>query len=232
MQGENIKITSRNGGAFDCYVATPDGAGKAPGIVIASAVQGVDQDIRGLADAFAAHGVFAAAPDLFWRTIPGPLPHGDPRCSERSRPRLECIKAGEADMMDVLAQLNTRPRFNGRAVAAGFCYGGPYAIIGPKRLGFAAGLSCHGSQMGEYIAELDGMAQPVCFIWGDQDHQLPAELAERYRAVAAQKKNVEVDIFPGIHHAYMIRGNAKAFDQKTYDFSMQRAFALLDALRS
>ena len=86
--------------------------------------------------------------------------------------------------------------------------------------------------MGEYIAELDGMAQPVCFIWGDQDHQLPAELAERYRAVAAQKKNVEVDIFPGIHHAYMIRGNAKAFDQKTYDFSMQRAFALLDALRS
>jgi hypothetical protein len=29
----------------------------------------------------------------------------------------------------------------------------------------------------------------------------------------------------------MIRGNAKAFDQKTYDFSMQRAFAMLDALR-
>ena len=38
--------------------------------------------------------------------------------------------------------------FNGRAIAAGFCYGGPYAIIGPKRLGFAAGFSCHGSQMG------------------------------------------------------------------------------------
>jgi carboxymethylenebutenolidase len=231
MQGQDIKIRSRDGGEFDCYVATPDSAGKAPGIVLASAVQGVDADMRGLADAFAARGVFAAAPDLFWRTIAGPLPHGDPRCSERSRPRLERIKAGEADMADTLAHLRTLPRFNGRAIAAGFCYGGPYAILGPKRLGFEAGFSCHGSQMGEYIAELDGVTQPLCFIWGDQDHQLPAELAEKYRAVAARMQNLELHIFPGIQHAYMIRGNAKAFDQKTYDFSMQRAFALLDALR-
>lgn len=232
MQGQDIKIRSRDGGEFDCYVATPDGAGKAPGIVLASAVQGVDADIRGLADAFAAHGVFAAAPDLFWRSIAGPLPHGDPRCSERSRPRLERIKAGEADMADTLAHLGTLPRFDGRAIAAGFCYGGPYAILGPKRLGFVAGFSCHGSQMGEYIAELEGVTQPLCFIWGDQDHQLPAELAEKYRAVAAHMKNAELHIFPGIQHAYMIRGNTKAFDQKTYDFSMQRAFAMLDALRA
>ena len=231
MQRQDIKIRSRDGGEFDCYVAIPDGPAGVPGIVIASAVQGVDQDIRGLADAFAAKGVVAAAPDLFWRSIPGPLPHGDARCSERSRPRLECIKAGEADMADALAHLKTLPQFNGRAVAAGFCYGGPYAIVGPKRLGFAAGFSCHGSQMGEYIAELDGVKQPVCFIWGDQDHQLPAELADKYRAVPARMKNVELHIVPGIQHAYMLRGNTKAFDQKTYDFSMQRGFALLDALR-
>jgi len=231
MQGQDVKIRSRDGGEFDCYIAKPAAANKAPAIVIASAVQGVDGDMRALADAFAANGVFAAAPDLFWRTIPGPLPHGDARCSERSRPRLPCIKSGESDMMDALAHLQALPGCNGRAVAAGFCYGGPYAIIGPRRLGFEAGLSCHGSQMGDYIAELDGVSKPVCLIWGDQDHQLPAELAQKYRDVAAQRGNVELHIFPGIQHAYMIRGNAKAFDQKTYDFSMQRAFALLDALR-
>ena len=231
MQRSDIKLRSRDGGEFDCYVVAPDGAAKVPGIVIASAVQGVDRDIRGLADAFAEKGVVAAAPDLFWRTIPGPLPHGDPRCSERSRPRGPCIKAGESDMLDVLDHLKTLPQFNGRAVAAGFCYGGPYAVIGPRRLGYAAGLSCHGSQMGEFTGEFEGLDAPVCLIWGDQDHQLPAELAERYRALAAARKNVELHIFPGIQHAYMIRGNTKAFDQKTYDFSMQRGFALLDALR-
>ena len=41
----------------------------------------------------------------------------------------------------------TLPQFNGRAATMGFCYGGPYAILGPKRLGYAAGISCHGSQM-------------------------------------------------------------------------------------
>jgi carboxymethylenebutenolidase len=232
MQRKDIKLRSREGGQeFDCYVAIPDGASKAPAVVIATAVMGVDKDMRALCDAFAEKGVFAAAPDLFWRTIPGPLPHGDARCAERSRPRVPCIKAGEADMMDALDHLKSLPGCNGRAMAAGFCYGGPYAILGPKRLGFEVGLSCHGSQMGEYLADLDGVSKPMCFIWGDQDHQLPAELAQKYRDVPARMKNAEVHIFPGVHHGYMIRGNPKAFDQKTYDFSMQRAFALLDSLR-
>ena len=231
MQGKDIKLrSSAGGGKFDCYVAIPDGASKAPAIVIASAVMGVDKDMRELCHAFAAKGVFAAAPDLFWRTVPGPLPHGDPRCSERARPRLPCIKAGESDMKDALHHLKTLPGCNGRAMAAGFCFGGPYAILGPKRLGFEIGLSCHGSQMGEYLADLDGVTKPMCFIWGDQDHQLPADLAQKYRDVPARMKNAEVHIFPGVHHGYMLRGG-KAFDQKTCDFSMQRAFALLETLR-
>ena len=44
-------------------------------------------------------------------------------------------------------------------------------------------------------------------------------------------KNVEVHIFPGILHGYMMRESPKAFDQKTRDFSMGRALAILDGLR-
>ena len=90
-----------------------------------------------------------------------------PALSRRSQPRLEKIKTGERDMADALAHLRTLPQFNGRAAAMGFCYGGPYAILGPKRLGYAAGISCHGTQMLDYIGELDGVTQPVCIIWGD-----------------------------------------------------------------
>ncbi len=63
---------------------------------------------------------------------------------------------------------------NGRAAVIGFCYGGPYAILGPKRLGYEAGIACHGSQMFDFIDELEGLDLPVCLIWGDQDHQAPA----------------------------------------------------------
>ena len=71
-------------------------------MVFGCAILGVDQDLRDLADEFAAHGYIAAAPDLFWRTMPGPLKHEDSRTRPRGQPRLEKIKTGEADMADTL----------------------------------------------------------------------------------------------------------------------------------
>ncbi len=133
MSGTTINIRSRDGGKFHCYLVVPEADDPTPAVVLASAVHGVDVDIRAIADEFAAHGFIAAAPDLFWRSVPGPLSRGDDRAVQRSQPRLEKINAGEGDMADTLAHLSTLLKFNGRAVAMGFCYGGPYAILGPKR---------------------------------------------------------------------------------------------------
>jgi carboxymethylenebutenolidase len=232
MSSKDIRIKSSSGsGEFDCYLSLPSGTGKVPAIVLASAVHGVDQDIRDLADEFASHGYVAAAPDLFWRTVPGPLGRDDERTRTRSQPRLQRIKEGETDLTDTLAELRKQPQFNGRAATIGFCYGGPYAILGPKRLGYEGGISCHGTQMLDYIKELEGVTAPVCIIWGDQDHQAPPPVLEAYREVPKRMKNVEVHIFPGIQHAYMMPSNEKAFDRKTRDFSMERALAILNGLR-
>src|SRR5262245_29637763 len=134
-------------------------------------------------------------------------------------------------MADTLAEVRKQALFNGRAATIGFCYGGPYAILGPKRLGYAAGISCHGTQLGDYIKELDGVSAPVCIIWGDQDHAAPPPVQEMYRAVPARMKNVEVHIFPGVLHGYMMPGNPKAFSRTTRDFSMERTLAILSGLR-
>jgi carboxymethylenebutenolidase len=216
---------------FDCYWSTPKDEGKVPAIVLASAVHGVNQDLRGIADEFAARGFLAAAPDLFWRSLPGPIVRGDDRAAKRAQPRLERIKAGEADLVEVLAALKKHPRCNGRAAVIGFCYGGPYAILGPKRLGYDAGISCHGTQMLDFIGELEGVTQPVCILWGDDDHAAPAPVLEAYRAVPARMKNVEVHVFPGVAHGYMMREAGKAFSQQAYDFSLARASAILEQLR-
>src|SRR5215216_1335723 len=89
MQKKDIRITSSAGGTFDCYLVVPETSAKTPAIVLASAVHGVDQDIRDIADEFAGHGYIAAAPDLFWRTVPGPLTRDDDRTKTRSQPRHE-----------------------------------------------------------------------------------------------------------------------------------------------
>jgi len=231
MLKKDIKIRSSEGPKFDCYVVTPETEQKVPAIVLASAIHGGNKDLREIAEVFASRGYIAAAPDLFWQTVPGPLVRDDPRSAPRGQPRLEKIKIGERDLADVLPVLRKQPLFNGRAAVIGFCYGGPYAILGPKRLGYDAGISCHGTQMLDFIQELEGVRQPVCIIWGDRDHAAPANVLEAYRAVPARMKNVEVHVFPGVQHGYMMHGNMKAFDKKTYDFSMERALAILEGLR-
>ena len=232
MPGTSIKVRSSEGGAFDCYLNVPEIGTRVPAVVLASAVHGVDADIVAIADEFAAHGLIAAAPDLFWRTVPGPLSHDDGRAQQRSQPRLEKIKQGEADMADTLTQLRELPEFNGSAVAMGFCYGGPYAVLGPKRLGYAAGISCHGTQMLDYLHEIEDVSEPVCILWGDRDHRAPDEVLSAYRALASKKTNVELHIFPGVQHGYMMRGAPKAFDPQAREFSMTRVLAIVEGFRS
>jgi carboxymethylenebutenolidase len=232
MDKRDIKVRSSDGGEFDCYLVQPGGEASVPGVVIAAAVHGVDKDVRDIADELASHGCIVAAPDLFWRSIPGPLGRDDTRTKERSQPRLPKIKAGEQDMSDALNEIQKLPRYNGKAIAMGFCYGGPYAILGPKRLGFAGGVSCHGTNLLDFIAELEGMTQPVCINWGEQDHAAPAPVREAYREIARRMPNVEVNVFPGVLHGYMMPGSAKAYDAGARRFTMERTLAVLAALRS
>jgi carboxymethylenebutenolidase len=231
MERREIKVRSSEGPQFDCYIVTPSTSQKVPAIVLASAIHGVDRDLRAIADEFAGRGYIAAAPDLFWRTLPGPLARDDTRAAPRGQPRLEKIRRGEQDIADVLPTLRNEPLFNGRAAVIGFCYGGPYAILGPKRLGYDAGISCHGTQMLDFIQELEGVRQPVRIIWGDQDHAAPANVLEAYRKLPQRMKNVEVHVFPNVQHGYMMRGNQKAFDNGTFEFSMTTALAVLERLR-
>src|SRR5262249_49504029 len=98
MSGKWIKVRASVGGDFDCSLNVPKSGSQVPEVVLACAVHGVDADIVAIADDFAAHDVTAAAPDLFWRTVPGPVSHDDGRAQQRSQPRLEKIKQGEADM--------------------------------------------------------------------------------------------------------------------------------------
>ena len=193
MAGTTIKMRSTEGGEFDCYLNVPAVADKVPAVVLACAVHGVDADIRKIADEFAAAGYIAAAPDMFWRTVPGPLPHDDKRSQERAQPRLEKIKTGERDLADTLAHLNTLPDFNGRAASNGFLLWRPLRhSLGRSAQATRPGIVCHSSQMLDYVHELDGVTAPVCIIWGDQDRLAPEPVLDAYRQATSRMKNLEL----------------------------------------
>lgn len=77
----------------------------------------------------------------------------------------------------------------------------------------------------------DEFAVHVCVIWGDEDNQAPPEVLDAYRALPARMPNVEVHVFPGIKHAYMMPEAGATYSQTTREFSMARALVILDGLR-
>ena len=135
MERKDIKIRGSEGKDFDCYVVMPDGNGKVPAMVLASAIHGVDKDLRAIADEFAAAGYIAVAPDLFWRSVPGPLTRDDPRSTPRGQPRHEKIKDGESDMAAALAMLKTVPRFNGKGTHEPLMQATPVHVVLEDKLG-------------------------------------------------------------------------------------------------
>jgi dienelactone hydrolase len=72
----------------------------------------------------------------------------------------------------------------------------------------------------------------VCILWGELDHAAPAEVQQAYRKEAGKRKNLEVHIFPGVLHGYMMPDAVKAYHEQSREFSMQRALSILEGLRA
>ncbi|MDA0239796.1 MAG: dienelactone hydrolase family protein [Proteobacteria bacterium] len=233
MSGSDVKVKSSEGSEFDCYLATPE-SGTGPGVIVVAAVTGVGPDMREMTDDLAAHGFVAAAPDMFWRTDPGYIERTDetqPRIQARTQPREEIINTGIQDVADMRDFLKGHGSCNGKVAAIGFCYGGPYALIGTARLGLDAGCSYHGTNMGAYKADLEKSSQPILIHWGDQDHAAPPELVAEYQDYAAKMDNLSVHIFPGVKHGYMMTTAPAAYDADAYRHSWDATLSLLGGLK-
>jgi carboxymethylenebutenolidase len=230
----DIKIQSSGGGEFDCHLALPEGA-PGPGLIIMPAIWGVDDDIRNTARDCAEKGIVVAAPDLFWRGDSGPMPRteeGGRRARARAENRAPQIEAGVQDLADVMAVVKDLAQCNGRIAVLGLCYGGPYALLGPARLGCDAGFAFHGTGLEEYLDVVPDIGdRPIRLHWGDQDRVLPPEALAKVREATQSMANIELTIYPGIGHGYSGASNAKAWNADAAANSWKSAFAVLDGLR-
>lgn len=124
-KGEFVKITV-NGKPMTTWVVHPQGAGKAPVVVVIQEVFGLSDWIRGVADQAAAEGFIAIAPDLL--TGRGPN-GGDTPSFASDMERTVATRAIPQD--EVTAMLKAAhayglklPAANGKSASVGFCFGG------------------------------------------------------------------------------------------------------------
>jgi carboxymethylenebutenolidase len=202
MQGQTIQVSSVKG-VFDCYMSTPSEAGRRPAIVLAPSIFGVNEDLCDICDHFAERGFLCAAPDIFWRGDKGPLARdeeGQRRALARVSDKKTIYASAMEDFEATLELVKKHECCNGKSAIFGFCFGGPFAVIGITILGCDAGASFHGSDFEDQLANLQQVSRPLQLHWGDNDFALSPELLGRVRD--AHTPSCTVFIYPGVKHAY------------------------------
>lgn len=199
MTGTDVRYTTRSRETFDGYLTGPDGNAKAPGILLITAIFGVDQEMRELADAWARDGFLVSVPDIFWRQTPGPT--ADMTVAFDRYGKFDPVQ-GMQDIEDLVRDLKSRPACNGKIAILGFCFGGRYALLGAARLGIDAAASFHGTLMGQHLHEVHRVTCPVSFHFGDADPVVPMDEVDAIRQAFAGRANADIGVYPGAGHNF------------------------------
>ncbi len=199
MPNAEITYTTRNDETFTGYLSSPDGDAKVPGIVLITAIFGIDDEMKELSDAWADDGFVVSTPDIFWRVMPGPTAD-----MEKAFARYEAFDAdqGMLDVEDLINDLKSRPQCNGKVAVLGFCFGGRYAHLAAARLGADAAGSYHGTRIGEHLDEVDQVTCPVSFHFGADDPFVPMDEVNAIKAAYADRPNANIVTHAGASHNF------------------------------
>ena len=199
MPSTEITYTTRANESFTGYLAAPDGNEPAPGILLITAIFGIDDEMKELSDAWARDGFVVSTPDIFWRVMPGPTAD-----MEKAFARYGAFDQdqGMLDIEDLIKDLKARPQCNGKVAMLGFCFGGLYAHLGAARLGIDAAGSYHGTRIGEFVDDAAKVTCPVSFHFGDEDPVVPMDEVAAIQQAYAGHDKAEIVVHPGATHNF------------------------------
>jgi len=227
MMSTTISIESRDGRAFEAYLALPP-SGPAPAIVIVPSIFGITDAFKVSLDRYASKGFVVVAPDVFWRTHSGGLDHA--RMAEaQARMKAYDWDDGLDDLRRTVDALKNVPEWNGKFGIFGFCFGGKHAILGITQLGAEAGATFHGTQMHTILDEAAKVDKPFSFHYGKDDHVVPMDTVDAIKAAFAGKDG-EIYVYEGVGHSFALPDNP-GYHAEAARLSEERALAVFDRLK-
>jgi len=180
------------------YVATPEGPGRKPAIVVIHEWMGLNDFPKAKADDFARQGYVALAVDLYRGKVAD-----NPDVAHqlmRGLPEDRAVR----DLKAAVAYLRTRPDVDGRKIASiGWCMGGGYSLALALAEPTLAGAVIDYGHLVSDPKTIASLRVPLLGNFGGKDEGIPPADVRAFEA-AAKKAGASVDfkIYPDAGHGF------------------------------
>ena len=205
VQSEMVEVP----GGMPAFVARPDG-GPRPAVLVIQEAFGLNAHIKDVTQRIAAEGYVALAPDLYWRGGKGRAVAYE-NLAEAIR-IMQTLRDDEivTDVGNAIAHLEKQASVRADRIGiTGFCMGGRVSYLVACELAdkIKAAAPFYGG--GIPIDKTPKLKAPVLAFFGEKDAFIPLEFVEQLRReAAAQKKQVEVVVYPGADHGFFCNERA------------------------
>jgi carboxymethylenebutenolidase len=204
-KGEFVTINV-GGTPMRTWVVHPQGAARAPVVVVIQEIFGLSDWIRGVADQLAAEGFIAVAPDL----LAGRGPNGGDSTSIAGNETMKVtLSLSEADLMARVKAAREYglklPQANGKSASVGFCFGGAASFtLAANEPNLSAAVVYYGQAPTAEDA-LARIKAPVLGLYGGlkEDGRIGATIAPTEASMKKLGKAYEPRIFEGAAHGFL-----------------------------
>ena len=206
-------------------VQGPDDAAAVPALVVVPSIFGPNPDLLARLAALG-DSALVVGPDPFWRTGEGPVPYDD---RDTAVGRLADFDVGVCATEMAAAVVWAREHGNGKVVALGICFGGPF-VLGLAARGLVDGVvTWHGSRMEGALDAVDAITCPVRHHLGGADPVTPPEVVAAIRRAFATHPDTEIAVHEGATHGFTHDG--PAYDDAAYRAAFASVVEQLDRVR-
>jgi carboxymethylenebutenolidase len=190
-------------GDMPVFIAVPDGAAKAPVVIVVHERYGFVRHTRDIAERFASDGFVAVAPDLYFaHPDQAALHRGDANCDVADPDALTALEA-VIDALAAIPQADT-----GRLAIMGVCQTARLPLVVAAARPVGAALVWYGAAQprewavtGKYPRPLDDIIAavdcPVLGMFGETDHLISVDDVRRFRdCIERHRKSYSIHIYP------------------------------------
>jgi carboxymethylenebutenolidase len=216
--GTKISFKRPDGKEASGYLAKAAHA-NGPGVVVIQEWWGVQDQIKGICDRFAAAGYNALAPDLYAGTV---VPYHDTDAANKEMSSLNFLEATDQAVRGAAQYLKATEVKVG---LTGFCLGGAVTIIGSVRVPeFAAGVCFYGLPPAEAAKPAD-IRVPLQAHFANQDDWCTPKAVDGFEAgVKAAGKAAEIFRYDA-KHGFMNEQRLDVHDRKAAELAWDRTLA-------